>query len=141
MANLKFKVRVVNKTKGELASRWFNYDIATSPAATNGGWVIEDPELDEKLKANGVTETKAEVKEQPKEAPKEEIKEDKPQEKSITDQVKEEVKESDEGKDDTEEAPDYDKMSFPELRAAAKHKGINSFGKKKVDIINELKGN
>lgn len=141
MANLKFKVRVVNKTKGELASRWFNYDIATSPAATNGGWVIEDPELQEKLKANGVVETKPEVKEQVKEAPKEQPKEEKPQEKSTTDQVKEEVKESDEKKDDTEQAPDYENMSFPDLRIAAKDKGINSFGKKKVDIINELKGN
>lgn len=132
MPNLKFKVRVVNRIKTELAQRWFNYDIATSKAAKDSGWVIEDPELNEKLKANGLEtidaikqELKPEVKSE-KEV-EEQVKESK-EEKSTADQVKEEL-----------ETPDYDKMSFPDLRTAAKEKGINTFGKKKVDIIEELK--
>lgn len=138
MPNLKFKVRVVNRIKTELAQRWFNYDIATSKAAKDSGWVIEDPELNEKLKANGLEaidaikqelkpeeKSEKEVKEQVEEKP--EVKEE---EKTTTDQVKDELK---------KEEVDYDKLSFPDLRTAAKEKGINTFGKKKVDIIAELK--
>ncbi len=141
MSNVKFKVRVINKTKPDQAAKFFNWDIANSAYAKNAGWTIEDPELNEKLIANGhdplpeapkVEAPKEEKKETPKEQPKEEKKEE-AKEKSTSDQVKEELEE--------EEVIDYNKLSWSELKDAAKDKGINTHGKKKVDIISELKDN
>ncbi len=138
MSNVKFKVRVINKTKPDQAAKFFNWDIANSAYAKNAGWTIEDPELNEKLIANGhdplpeapkVEAPKEEKKETPKEEKEEEVKEDK----TTTDQVKEELEE--------EEVIDYDKLSWSELKDAAKDEGINTHGKKKVDIISELKDN
>ncbi len=141
MSNVKFKVRVINKTKPDQAAKFFNWDIANSAYAKNAGWTIEDPELNEKLIANGhdplPEAPKAEVpKQEPKpEAPKEEPKKkEEVKEQSTSEQVKEELEEE-------EEVIDYDKLSWPELKDAAKDEGINTHGKKKVDIISELKDN
>jgi len=83
MSNQKFKVRVVNKIKPDLAQKWFNYDIATSKAAKDGGWVIEDPDLEAKLIANGVVEAPTVKKEDipPINKPKVEDKKPEPEEK------------------------------------------------------------
>lgn len=113
----KFKVRV-RKQSGLIA--YYNYDIALEFGAKEG-FTIEDPELHEKLAANGLAPVKKEAK---------------PIEHEVKKQPKEETNEP--KIEDSKEEVDYSKMKMPELREKAKEKGINSFGLKKVDLIKEL---
>jgi hypothetical protein len=125
---------------------FYNYDIALE-FGNKEGFVIEDPELNEKLEKAGLkpvkTTPKEIVHEKPEEKQAEEIKE------IIADEVEEEpVEEKSEKIEEPKEKlmaekleeirVAYNDKKMPELREIAKKKNINSFGKKKVDLIEEF---